>query len=134
MLPALDANGNLPPGVHRCSPEELGARFGLGSAERQVETAELIDFVRWARQAAISRILVNGSYTTAKHAPNDVDVVVLPGAGYPSPAGAIGTSANQWPFLHIQVAADAADLDQWVRVDFGTDRQGNSKGIVEIEL
>jgi hypothetical protein len=134
MLPAFDANGNLPAGIHRCSIHDVIARFGNGSPERQVETAELIDFVTWARRASIARLLVDGSYITTKADPNDVDVVILPGSGYPGTSGAVGTQVGQWPFLHVQVAADQADLDQWIHVDFGTDRNGNPKGIVEIEL
>ncbi len=38
------------------------------------------------------------------------------------------------PFLHIQLAADDSDVEQWARVDFGEDRNGNPKGILEVEL
>jgi hypothetical protein len=133
MLPSFDANGNLPSGIHKAPLDEVVATFGQGSPDRQVETAELVDFVGWARGAAILRLLVNGSYITTTQAPNDVDVVVLPGAGYPHQESALG-QAGRWPFLHVQVAADASDLDQWIRVDFGNDRNGNPKGIVEIVL
>lgn len=80
MLPPFDDRGNLPPGVHRCSVEELAQRFGHGSPERQVEMSELREFFHWCRRAGILRVLVNGSFTTAKKSPNDADVVVLPGA------------------------------------------------------
>jgi len=42
MIPDFDENGNLPPGIHRCTAEEVKARFGHGSSERVVETGELI--------------------------------------------------------------------------------------------
>jgi hypothetical protein len=37
MLPPLDDQGNLPPGIHLCTVEELAARFGSGSEERATE-------------------------------------------------------------------------------------------------
>ncbi len=128
MIPAFDANGNLPTGIHRCTVDEIVVRFGDGSPERQVETSELVEFVRRAKQAGVRRLLVDGSYTTAKAAPNDVDLVVLPGAIV------VDVSEVQFPFLHVQLAADSADVEQWARVDFGEDRNGNSKGILEVEL
>jgi hypothetical protein len=51
VIPEFDERGNLPPGLHRCTIQEIQARFGLGSPERLVETAELIELIRWARQA-----------------------------------------------------------------------------------
>jgi hypothetical protein len=110
------------------------ARFGQGSPEREVETTELVAFVQWARQAGVGRLLVDGSYVTTKVAPNDVDVVILPGADYPRDAGPVGGLLDQWPFVHVMIAADEADLQQWARLDFGTDRSGISRGIVELEL
>ena len=39
-----------------------------------------------------------------------------------------------WPFLHILVAADEHDLEVWAAKDFGTDRRGHPKGVVEVQL
>ena len=39
-----------------------------------------------------------------------------------------------WPFLQILFAADEADLERWARDDFGTDREGRDKGVVEVIL
>jgi len=39
-----------------------------------------------------------------------------------------------WPFLHVLVAADQADLEAWAMRDFGTDRQRRPKGVVEVIL
>jgi hypothetical protein len=104
VLPDLDHNGNLPPGIHRATAEEVAARFGTGSPEREVETTELIEFVNWAREAGLGRLLVDGSYVTSKQMPNDVDVVILPGASRPEQALEALESAQRWPFIHIQVA------------------------------
>jgi hypothetical protein len=37
MLPPFDQYGLLPPGIHRCTVDELVERFGTGSEERVVE-------------------------------------------------------------------------------------------------
>ena len=44
MLPPFDEHGNLPPGIHRCTIEELIQHFGTGSVEREVEIQELLEF------------------------------------------------------------------------------------------
>jgi uncharacterized protein DUF6932 len=82
VLPPFDEHGNLPAGIHRCTIEELAARFGSGSEERLTELSELLGFIAAAQRAGVRRLLVNGSFVTSKSAPNDVDVVILPG---PSP-------------------------------------------------
>ena len=83
MLPPFDDVGNLPPGIHSCSVPELITRLGSGSEEREAEISELVQFIEAARTAGVRRLLVNGSFVTGKLAPNDVDVVFLPGPDYP---------------------------------------------------
>ena len=45
MLPPFDEYGNLPPGIHSASLEEIVDRFGRGSVEREVEMRELAELV-----------------------------------------------------------------------------------------
>ncbi len=134
MIPDFRENGYLPPGIHRCADEELVGRLGGGSPERQVETQELLEFLDWARRAGIRRIIINGSYVTARPAPNDVDIVMLPGAGYPGDGEPWSEKESRWPFLQILVAADDEDLEVWARDDFGTDRNQREKGVIEVVL
>jgi hypothetical protein len=134
MLPDFDENGNLPPGIHRATIEEVAARFGQGSDERRVETKELIRFVDWARRAFVQRVLVNGSYVTDSQSPADVDIVILPSIatlGDPQ-YGQFGDLA--WPFLHIFVAVDELDFERWGEEDFATSRRKHRKGVVELVL
>ena len=110
------------------------ARFGSGSPEREVETLELIGFIDWARRAGVIRIIVNGSYVSATVAPQDVDLVILPGARYPKDQQLATEEELNQPFLHILVAADEDDLNAWAMKDFGTDRDQFPKGVVELKL
>jgi hypothetical protein len=130
MLPPFDQNGNLPPGVHRCTAEELIERYGKGSPEREIESRELLRFIDWARQNGVRRLLINGSFITSKPEPNDVDLVILPNPNGPVP----GDEELLWPFLHILIASDDADWRAWATVDFATDRNQNPKGVVEVIL
>jgi hypothetical protein len=124
----------LPPGIHPCNVAELVARFGTGSPEREVETQELIEFIDWAREAGVERLIVNGSYATDAPAPQDVDLVILPGADYPREQQSATDEETIWPFLHVLVAADHDDLEAWSMRDFGTDRMLRPKGVVEVLL
>ena len=132
MLPPLDHRGYLPPGIHRCSIDELAERFGQGSPERQVEMAELRELVAWCRDLGLCRVLVNGSFATVKQSPNDVDVVVLLGPGQKAEVELELGDPTRWPFLHITVALDEDDFAAWSEQRFGTDRLNRPKGVVEV--
>ena len=77
---------------------------------------------------------MDGSFVTSKTEPNDVDVAILPGERSAEHLELILTKPEQWPFVHIVVALDEADLERWAQVDFGIDRAGNHRGILEIKL
>ena len=134
MLPPFDEYGNLPPGIHSASLNEIADHFGHGSVEREVEIRELMELIGWARQHGVRRLIINGSFVTKKRQPNDVDVVLLPESSDMGQAAMIDFEPPQWPFLQILVAADEADLECWATGDFGTDRQGRAKGVVEVIL
>jgi hypothetical protein len=134
MLPPFDEYGNLPPGIHTAPIAEVIHRFGRGSAEREVEIRELIALVAWAKRHGVRRLILNGSFVTSKREPNDVDLALLPAYGNGSEDAMMELDRASWPFLHIFVAADEADLASWVTEDFGTDRDGRSKGVVEVIL
>src|SRR5216684_5347066 len=132
MLPAFDDFGNLPPGIHHCTVDELVSRFGSGSEERETEITELVFFIDAAKKAGVRRLLVNGSFVTGKLTPNDVDVVILP--GYPGQSQELESNELVWPFLQIIVAADDADFESWAVKQFSTDRRRHPKGVVEVIL
>ena len=134
MLPAFDEFGNLPPGIHPATLEELVQRFGAGSPERDIEGQELLEFIGWARLSGVHRVVVNGSFVTAKVAPNDVDLIILPGPDFPLDQLPIPDEEVHWPFLQVLVAADEEDLEHWALQDFGTDRDQRPKGVVEVIL
>ena len=79
-IPALDAHGFLPVGIHTCDLDEVKIRFGAfnGSSRRPDLFQNLITYVAEVRSAGIAQcIIVDGSFVTAKLEPNDIDLVLV---------------------------------------------------------
>src|SRR5262249_585678 len=77
-LPEFNSSGDLPPGVHRATLEELVQRFGAGTPQRQAVTASCRRIYHPARATGkLLRFLLVGSYLTFKPEPADVDVVLI---------------------------------------------------------
>ena len=133
MIPPFDEHGCLPPGVHLATLDEIDARFGRQSELRRAQ----MDSVRWmvdlAVRAGVERIVLNGSFVTDIMEPNDVDCVLLLAADYPRDAEAADDIAKGLPFLDI-ARVDQHGFDRLVHRFFATDRQGMTKGVVEVSL
>lgn len=77
-LPALLPDGDLPPGVHVASLREVQERFGVGSLRRELLALRLGRIELLARSTGkVARLVVFGSFVTAKLEPNDVDLFLL---------------------------------------------------------
>jgi hypothetical protein len=86
-IPDLNEHGLLPPDIHDCALEEIAERFGR---DRWVEDhmrpcrsrlfARLSDYLGALHRLGLAvAVLVNGSFTTDRPEPGDVDLaVVLP--------------------------------------------------------
>ena len=72
MIPPLDADGNLPAGIHWATWTELVDRFG--TSPRRVELLEgLKRALQSLADAGCQTVYVDGSFVTAKEAPGDFD-------------------------------------------------------------
>jgi hypothetical protein len=79
-IPLLDQHGLLPVGVHDCTLEEIKARFGSfqRSDRRPQLFQKLAALIAEMRSARFARyLLVDGSFSTAKPDPNDIDLVLV---------------------------------------------------------
>jgi hypothetical protein len=77
-LPELNAEGDLPVGVHLALLSELLARFGTGSAQRKEVADRVKKVLDLARGTGhLDRIVVFGSFVTAKTAPRDEDIILV---------------------------------------------------------
>ena len=77
-LPELDRYGDLPVGVHQASLDEVIARFGHGTPQRQLVTTRLLHIYDLAEGTGkLERFVIFGSYVTAKPNPNDVYIILI---------------------------------------------------------
>ena len=77
-LPNFDSKGELPEGVHQATMNEVIARFGTGTLQRQAVTATLVRIYNLSKATGkLGRFIIFGSYITVKPEPNDVDIVLV---------------------------------------------------------
>jgi hypothetical protein len=79
-LPALNSEGLLPVGLFDCTLLEARDRFGLfnGSDRRARLFARLEDLTSAMRLSGLfEALIIDGSFVTAKVAPNDIDLVAV---------------------------------------------------------
>jgi hypothetical protein len=77
-LPDFNDSGELPEGVHNGTLQELIARFGSGSAQRQAATVTLLRIFELAvKTGKLARLIIFGSYITTKPDPNNVDIILI---------------------------------------------------------
>jgi hypothetical protein len=79
-IPALNADGLLPEGIHDCTLIEIRDRFGaFQRSDRRCRLFERLErYIAAARASAIVvAVIVDGSFVTAIDEPSDVDVIVV---------------------------------------------------------
>ena len=139
-IPGFNDDGNLPPGIYRATVAEIANRFVQPRRmRRQALTNALIKFITFVLGYGPAEIFIDGSYTTAKLLPSDVDIgVVFP----PS----FDLEGNGWRFLNKSDLTEKMDVhlfklgvdeDSIVRLveDWTNDLEsGQPKGIVYLEI
>ena len=133
MIPEFNDEGYLPPGIHRASLEEITARFGQEPELRQLQMESLRWLVALGRRAGVERMIINGSFVTDKWEPNDIDCVLLMGAGYPLDESADVELWEGLPFMQIAVVGQK-EFDLYVEKIYATYRHSVAKGMVEVIL
>jgi len=81
MIPEFDDNGNLPPvGLIRPTIQEFEARFVIGAQVKDIRREIFNGYKKYCDQvrsfAVASTQWVDGSYTTEKPDPKDIDLVI----------------------------------------------------------
>lgn len=131
MIPPLNTDGYLPPGIHSATVREIEARFGGGSELRRVQMESLRWLIELAWLAGVKRIIVNGSFVTDKLEPNDVDCVLLIESGFPSDDAAAAELLDGLPFVNMELV-DRDAFEHFTQKTFATDRDLVAKGMVEV--
>lgn len=142
MIPPFDADtGNLPPGEHPATWEEIEERFGFTPWRRT-----LLEGLRAAleslRAAGCAKVYLDGSFITAKEVPADFDAcwegegvdgdLLDPELLVFDPGRATQKAKYGGELFAAQWAADETGAP--FRAFFQQDRDGNPKGIIVIDL
>lgn len=141
-LPAANADGDLPPGVHACSLPDLLNRFGSSSARRRVmgmRLKRILDLVTLTGHAAT--VILFGSFVSELAEPNDVDLFLVMDDAFDLNSL---TGESRLVFEHGVAQAHFGASVFWVRRSacfpseaemisgWGLKRDGNTRGIVEV--
>jgi len=76
MIPEFFDGMNLPPGNHACSWEEIVLKFGVGE-QRQRLCRQLRAILEKARNCGFLKVVIWGSFGTAKTNPRDLDLLFV---------------------------------------------------------
>ena len=72
MIPSFDERGNLPPGIHSATWDEIVERYATNERREQLLDG-LRDAIRSLRAAGCSRVYLDGSFIAEKELPGDFD-------------------------------------------------------------
>ena len=141
LLP-FRTHGYLPEGVYVCSEAEVVFRFGSSSRRRRRVVLRLRRWIELGRQIGAQRLLVDGSFVTAKEYPHDIDTVILLPQNFTqqlvqeyAPTLEMETMLLTRCPEEIFAAEDETDWEEWVDFFCQTrEPDGRRKGLVEIRL
>ncbi|MGH7965673.1 MAG: DUF6932 family protein [Candidatus Binatia bacterium] len=141
-IPPFRVDGYLPEGVYVCSEAEVLFRFGSSSRRRRRLVLRLRRWLELGQQIGARRLLVDGSFVTAKEEPHDIDSVILLPHDFAQQLEREYVPALEMEEMlltrrpeEIFAAEDEADWDEWVAF-FSQTREldRRRKGLVEIQL
>jgi hypothetical protein len=142
-LPEFGAEGALPPGTHRASRREVLERFGDRGRHRTLVSQRLERILDRARAVdQVERVIILGSYVTAKEAPGDVDLLLVMSGDVEVPQA---PEQARVLFDHQRAEAELGAHIFWLRSPLGQElieqlirlyainRDGIQQGVVEID-
>jgi hypothetical protein len=141
-IPAFRPDGYLPAGLHLATEEEVATRLGAASVRRRALMERVTEWVVLARTVRARRFLLDGSFVTAKDAPEDVDAVCwLPDDFEEQYLSGAMAAVRLYRMLVTRQPAELFGVfgqqrwDEWVAF-FSETREldGREKGLVEVIL
>jgi hypothetical protein len=141
-IPPFRPDGYLPEGVHMCSEAEVLFRFGSSNRRRRRLVLRLRRWIELGRQVGARRLLVDGSFVTAKAEPHDIDSVLFLPEDFTqqlerefAPALELEEMLLTRRPEELFAAEDETDWQEWVAF-FSQTREPDRrrKGLVEIHL
>ena len=142
MIPAFRPDGYLPEGLYSANEAELTFRFGSTSSRRRRLVLRLRRWLAMARDISARRLLIDGSFVTAKPEPDDIDAVILLPANFTvlvEPGNESAIELEQMLLTRspeeLFAAEDESDWHEWIEFFTRTrEPDGRRKGLVEIPL
>ena len=131
MIPPFDDVGNLPPGIHPATLEEIADRFGSGSEIREAQMQSIRWLMELVVRAGIRRVILNGSFVTDIIEPNDVDCLLVAGDGVPNDPTADAEIRDGLPYLDIQIGGQE-EFVFFTTFRFARSRDHELKGMIEV--
>lgn len=141
-IPPFRTDGYLPDGLYLASEAEVTFRFGASTPRRRILALRLRRWLELGRAVGATRLLIDGSFVTAKKNPDDVDaVILLPDDFEQQVLAGIELALELEEMLltrrpeEIFAAEDESDWNEWIEF-FSRTREddGRRKGLVEIAL
>ena len=141
-IPAFRPDGYLPEGIHASTEDEAAFRFGGQNRRRRRLAIRLRPWIELGRAVGALRLLIDGSFVTAKAEPDDVDAVMLLPADFARQLDrGIEAGLELEAMLltrqpeEIFAAEDEANFQAWCEFFSRTrEADGRRKGLVEIVL
>lgn len=137
VIPKLRSDGTLPPGEHHATLADVLAAFPATSPERISLNRALQDALPTIQKLKILTpnviMYVDGSYTTAKPDPNDVDLLFLTNLLTESQIISLFYQECPASAIHFDIHADPLGKTYLVRF-FSATRSLQSKGIIIIDV
>ena len=141
IIPPFRSDGYLPEGLYITSEIEVFFRFGSSKHRRRL----ILRLRRWidlGRKVGAGRLLVDGSFVTAKELPQEIDSVILLPQDFDKQIEQEYEPALELEEMlltrcpeEIFAAEDETDWLEWVAFFSQTrESDGRRKGLVEIRL
>lgn len=135
-LPQRRADGTLPPGQHLAvGLDEVRVAYPSTTARRQMLDAALTYLVEVVRRLGLgTEMIIDGSYTTGKTEPSDVDLALL-SAG-PTEAEALRqleAEGVDLVALDLFVPTTRPGFERWIAF-FSVDRMQRTRGVIILTI
>jgi len=141
-IPKFRADDYLPEGLYRASEDQIVFRFGSSTRRRRRLTLRLRRWIKLARLVGGHRLLIDGSFVTAKAEPHDIDAVILLPSDFQLQIEQGIEAALELEDMiltrrpeEIFAAEDETDWNEWVEFFSRTrEADGRRKGLLEVKL
>jgi hypothetical protein len=131
---------NLAEGIHICTLQELEERFGVGVGRERLFNG-LRDVLQRAGECRFRKVMLFGSFVSAKQYPGDIDLIWALPPGTETGELSLrcrelidSQNSKQRFGLDVFWCYDLPDALQRMAGLFGMDRTGRKRGLVMIEL